>query len=64
MIKTKAVLEVKIKENIYSMECSSDAPLGEVHDALVQMRHIVIGMMQSHVDQEQKNKDLGDENDD
>jgi hypothetical protein len=63
MIKTKAVLEVKVKENIYSMECPADAPLGEVHDALVQMRQIVIGMMQFHSDQEQKNDDLGADND-
>ncbi len=54
MIKTKAFIEVKIGENIYSTECPSNAQLGEVHDALVQMRHIVINMMQAHADQEQK----------
>lgn len=52
MIKTKAVIEVKIGENIYHMECPSNCQLGEVHDALVQMRNVVIGMMQSRVDQD------------
>lgn len=54
MIRSKAVIEVKIGENIYSVECPSAAQLGEVHDALVQMRFIVINMMQAHADQEQK----------
>jgi hypothetical protein len=57
MIKTKAVIEVKIGDNTYSMECPSNAQLGEVHDALVQMRVIVVGMMQSHVDQDQKDEE-------
>lgn len=57
MIKTKAVLEVKIGDNTYSMECPSDAALGEAHDALVQMRNIVIGIMQSHIDQDQKSEE-------
>lgn len=57
MIRSKAVLEIKIGDNLYSMECPSQAQLGEVHDALVQMRSIVIGMMQSHVDQDQRAKD-------
>lgn len=61
MIKNKAVIEIKIGENIYSMECPVNAQLGEVHDALVQMRSIVINMMQAHADQEQKQIEKGNE---
>ena len=42
MIKTKSVLEVKIGERVYSLECSPDSPLGETHDALCQMRLFVV----------------------
>ena len=45
MIKTKTILEVKIGERIYQMELASDSPIGEVHDALIQMKAIVIGIM-------------------
>jgi hypothetical protein len=42
MLKTHAQLEVKIGERIYSLNLPSDSPLGEVHDALFQMRSYVI----------------------
>lgn len=61
MIRSKAVIEIKIGDNIYTMECPSNAQLGEVHDALVQMRSIVIGMMQSHADQDQSKGNEEDE---
>jgi hypothetical protein len=61
VIRSKAVIEIKIGENLYQMECPSNAQLGEVHDALVQMRSIVIGMMQSHADQEQNKGNQDDE---
>jgi hypothetical protein len=57
MIRSKAVIEIKIGDNLYQMECPSNAQLGEVHDALVQMRQIVVNMMQAHADQEQKEID-------
>lgn len=60
MIKTKAFIEIKIGDNLYVMECPSNALLGEAHDALVQMRAIVIGMMQSHVDQDQSAEEQND----
>lgn len=61
MIRTKAVIEIKIGDNIYAMECPSNSQLGEVHDALVQMRQMVVNMMQAHADQEKK--DIEDEED-
>lgn len=54
MIKTKSVIEIKIGDRSYSMECNADSPLGEVHDALIQMKSVVIGLMRSHADQEKK----------
>lgn len=43
MLKTQAQLEVKIGERVYQLNLPSDAPLGEAHDALFQMRSYVIG---------------------
>ncbi len=42
MLKTHAQLEVKIGERIYQLSLPSDAPLGEAHDALFQMRSYVV----------------------
>lgn len=42
MIKSKTVLEVQIGDRIYRMDCDPDSPLGEVHDALTQMRACVV----------------------
>lgn len=43
MLKQSAMLEVKIGERVYQLHLPSDAPLGEVHDALFQMRSFVVG---------------------
>lgn len=45
MINQKIVLEVKVGERSYSMECYHDSPLGEIHDALSQMKGFVIQKM-------------------
>lgn len=45
MLKTQAQLEVKIGERIYQLNLPSDAPLGEAHDALYQMRNFVISKL-------------------
>lgn len=42
MLKQNAVLEVKIGDNVYQFHLPSSAGLGEVHDALFQMRSFVI----------------------
>jgi len=42
MLKNKTLLEVKIGERAHIYECLPDAPLGEVHDALCQMKAFVI----------------------
>ena len=43
MLKQFAALEVKIGDRFYRLLCDADAPLGEVHDAIVQMRAHVVG---------------------
>jgi hypothetical protein len=42
MLKSSAMLEVKIGERVYSFFLPSDAPLGEAHDALFRMRSYVV----------------------
>ncbi len=46
MLKNKTVLEVKIGERNYLLECDPNSPLGELHDALAQMINFVIDKMQ------------------
>lgn len=45
MIKQMTVMEVKINDRTYQFQCSPDSPLGEIHDALYQMRSKVIELM-------------------
>ncbi len=42
MLKQKSVLEVKIGERKYTLELDPMSPLGEVYDALSQIRGYVI----------------------
>jgi len=42
MLKTSAILEVKINDRTYVLTLPNDSPLGEVHDALFQMRSFVV----------------------
>ena len=51
MLKAKTVIEVKVNDRTYQLECYSDSPLGEVYDALVSMRAFIINMM---VEQQKK----------
>lgn len=51
MLKNKLVLEVRINERLYSLEISPESPLGEIYDALNQIRGFIIEKMV----EEQKN---------
>lgn len=42
MLKTIAKLEHKIGDRIYHFICDHDAPLGEIHDALHNMKEFVV----------------------
>jgi len=54
MIKTKTVIEIKIGERIYTLDCSPDSPLGELHDALIQMKSFVIEQIVKQQENEKK----------
>lgn len=41
-LKSRTTLEVKVGDKIYTMDCNSDSPLGEVHDALTQMKSYIV----------------------
>ena len=46
MIKNQTVLEVKKGERIYQLSLSSERPLGELFDVLMEMRGFVIERLQ------------------
>ena len=45
MIKNLTALEIKVGERVYRMICDVDAPLGEAHDVLLQMKGFVAKMI-------------------
>lgn len=53
-LKSKTILQVKVGERTYEMECYSDSPLGEVHDALSQMKAYVVDRINAQQDNEKK----------
>jgi len=53
MIKNKTILEVKIGERAYQMECYPDSPLGEIFDALCAMRGFIVQRM---IEEQEKDK--------
>ena len=53
----KTLLQVRIGERVYSVECNVDSPLGEVHDALTQMKAYVVDRMVAQMDNEKKAED-------
>lgn len=58
MIKQKTVLEVKIGERIYEMCMSPDSPLGEIYDALSQIRLFVVNKINEQNKLESPEKDV------
>jgi hypothetical protein len=54
MIKQKTVLEVVIGERSYELYCRADSPLGELHDALMQMKGYCVDRMIAAHDDEKK----------
>lgn len=45
MKKTLTSIEIKVGERLYQMLVQSDAPLGELHDVLFQMKAHVLQLM-------------------
>ena len=42
MIRSQTLIEIKIADRTYVLGCAPDSPLGELCDALTQMRQIVV----------------------
>lgn len=53
-LKCKTALQVKVGERTYEMECYSDAPLGEIFDALTQMKAYIVDRINAQLDNEKK----------
>lgn len=58
MIKNVTLLEVKKGERLYQMQVSNDSPLGEVFDALNEMRGFVYDKIKSVMDEAKKNEEV------
>lgn len=46
MLSNISKIEVKIGERVYQLLCAIDSPLGEVHDALSEMKGFIIQKIQ------------------
>lgn len=53
-LKQRTYLEVKFDDRVYAFECYSDSPLGQVHDALVQMKAYIVDRINAQCDAEKK----------
>lgn len=49
------IIQVKTGERSYRLECSPDSPLGELYDALNQMRDFVITKINNESDRCEQN---------
>jgi len=45
MIKQKTILEVKIGDRLYEFCVAPDSPLGEIHDAIMQIKGAIVDRM-------------------
>jgi len=56
MIKTKAVIEVKIGDQIFEFYCATHSGLGCVYDALTQMRSLVYEQIKKEEEKAQQSQ--------
>jgi len=56
MLRQLSRLEVKVGERIYQLSCEPDSPLGEIHDALLQMKGYVVQRI-VEIQESEKKKD-------
>lgn len=61
MIKSQTIIEIKSGERNYTFECSPDSPLGEIHDALFQMKSIIVQQIVKEHEKEEKSKQNAEE---
>lgn len=56
MIKNKVALEVKVGERVYAFICDNDSPLGELFDAVCQLRGLVIARIKEQEEEKSESK--------
>jgi len=65
MYTQKAVFEHKVDDRVYTFICNTDAPLGEVHDALMMFRGWCVERMvkaqKEHEEEMQKSREANKE---
>lgn len=54
MIKQKSMLEVEIAGKMFQLLCDNDSPLGNLHDALMQMKGYCVDRMVAAQKQEEE----------
>jgi hypothetical protein len=57
MLKNLVKLEKKVGERVYQMICDPDSPLGEIHDALHEMKDYVVKKMNEIHEAQKKPED-------
>ena len=57
-IAQKSILQVELKDRMYELHCHSNSPLGELHDALMQMKGYVVTRMVEAQKEEQEVSDF------
>ncbi len=60
MLKQSAQLEIKIGERVYQLNLPSEAPLGEVFDALFQMRSYIVGRINDAQKSDEKKEQVSE----
>lgn len=61
MIRQNTIIEIKICERTYQFHCTSDSPLGEIHDALCMMKHEIVKRIQDAQNKEDQLKEKKDD---
>lgn len=62
MIKNKIHLEVQVGERLYQLICDNEAPLGELHDAIQQIKNFVVNkIIEANNQEKQKQVENGDQ---
>lgn len=58
MLKQTAILEIVREDRVYTMVLPSNAPLGELHDVLFQMRSFVVDKINEAVNADKPKEPL------
>ncbi len=51
MLKTRTIIEIEVKGRDYRFECSPDAPLADVYEAITVMNNYITGRLQQAQEQ-------------